>query len=131
MNKTNSLAAIFGLIALYPGMTLSEGAVRILDCAIVRTCDAAGSCQPGTGGVIFRMEPRTVGPEGAGGYTLTYGDTQAEMEARSPAGPFLWTVGSERDALIASSDSQFLWHTLKLDPAPEATVRFLKCTFNQ
>jgi hypothetical protein len=77
------------------------------------------------------MEPVDVRAGNPGRYTIGYGDTKAQMVAMSDAGPFLWTVGEERDGLLASSETQWLWHRLTLDPAPEATIRFLTCSFEQ
>jgi hypothetical protein len=115
---------------LLPVGAWAEGAVRLLDCAVARVCDAAGACDSGTERVTFRMEPVETAADGSGRYGLTYGGTEADMDALSAAGPFLWTVGPERNALLASSETRFLWHRLTLEPAPEATVRFLECTFS-
>jgi hypothetical protein len=120
-----------GLGLLLAGATWGEGAVKTLDCAVARVCDAGGRCETGTGRVSFRMEPEELEAGGAGRYTLSYGDTRAEMEAMSDAGPFFWSVGRERDALLASSETEFLWHRLALEPVPEATIRFLTCSFQQ
>jgi hypothetical protein len=118
-------------VASLPVAGWSEGAVRSLDCTVASVCDAAGRCEADSGEVLFRMEPVDTASDGSGRYLLRYGDTEAEMDALSDAGPFVWTVGSERDALLASSDTEFLWHRLTLDPAPAATIRFLSCTFGQ
>jgi hypothetical protein len=112
-----------------PGTMLAEGAVRQLDCTAVRVCDAAGSCESAAGETRFRMEPQTLDSSGAARFTLTYGDARADMAAMSDVGPFLWTVGNERHALLVSSETQWLWHRLTLDPAPAATVTFLECRF--
>ena len=109
----------------------AEGAVKLLECEIVRVCDAGGHCDAGSGEVRFRMEPVELAPGGAGSYQISYLDVQASMQAMSDIGPFVWTVDSERSALIASSDSEWLWHELDLGAAPQATVRFLSCTFQQ
>lgn len=77
------------------------------------------------------MEPVEIGADGAGRYRLTYGDSEAAMEALSASGPFFWAIGEERDTLLASSETDFLWHRLEIDPAPQATIRFLTCTFRQ
>ena len=77
------------------------------------------------------MEPVEIAAGGAGSYQISYGDVQASMQAMSDIGPFVWTAGSERHALIASSDTEWLWHELALGAAPRATVRFLSCTFQQ
>jgi hypothetical protein len=125
-----SLSAL-GLTAIFPSTGGAEGAVRLLDCSVARVCNAAGACEPGSGEVAFRMEPVDASADGSGRYSLSYGDTRAEMQALSNAGPFVWTVGTERHTLLASSDTEFLWHRLTLDPAPRATIRFLTCAFRQ
>jgi hypothetical protein len=77
------------------------------------------------------MDPVALTPGGAGRYMLTYGDTEAEMDALSELGPFVWTVGSARHALIVSSETQWLWHELVLGAKPQASIRFLNCSFQQ
>ena len=119
------------LIALLPGAAWTEGAVRLLDCTAVKVCDAAAACTADSVHVAFRMEPVERAADGSGSYTLSYGDTKAEMRALSDAGPFVWTVGDERNTLLASSETQFVWHRLAFDPAPHATVRFLACALRQ
>ena len=127
------LAAAFASIfaVSLPGTALPEGATKLLDCDITRVCDAAGLCEPASGHVAFRMQPTELEAAGAGHYTLDYGDVEAEMQAMSDLGPFLWTVGTQRHALIVSSATQWLWHELDVDPQPEATIRFLACSFQQ
>lgn len=122
---------VLALVALPAGAARAEGAVKLLDCTVLRVCDAGGRCEAGSDRVSFRMEPLELGSGGAGRYTLSYGDTRAVMQAMSDAGPFFWTIGRERDALLASSETEFLWHRLALEPAPAATVRFLSCSFQQ
>ena len=34
---------------------------------------------------------------------------------------------AQRNALVISSETQWLWHTLDLEPAPAARIRFLEC----
>jgi hypothetical protein len=123
--------SVFGFTALLPGVVLPEGAVRLLECTIAQACDAGGSCQPASGRVSFEMAPVDRDASGATRYALSYEDTQTEMLAMSDAGPFLWTVRDERNALLASSQTQWLWHRLSLDPLPAATIRFLTCAFRQ
>ena len=110
---------------------LAEGAVRVLDCRLARLCDASGSCVDESGAVEFRMEPAEVAADGSGSYRLIYGDDNATMTALSSAGPFVWSVGDARHTLLASSEREFLWHQLNLRPVPDATIRFLVCTFSQ
>ena len=119
------------LIGLLPGAAWPEGAVRFLDCSTVRVCDGAGDCRAESLQTTFRMEPVETRADGSGSYTLGYGATQAGMAAISDAGPFFWTVGTERHTLLASSETQFLWHRLTVAATAEATVRFLTCTFRQ
>ncbi len=109
----------------------AEGAVKLLECDIVRVCDASGSCDAGSGDVRFRMEPVELAVGGAGSYRISYGEFQSPMQAMSDVGPFVWMADSERNTLIASSDTEWLWHELELGAAPRATVRFLSCTFQQ
>jgi hypothetical protein len=109
----------------------AEGAMKLLECDIVRVCDARGICNAGSGGVRFQMEPVELAAGGAGSYRISYGEVQSSMQAMSDIGPFVWTADSERNALIASSDTEWLWHELELGAAPRATVRFLTCTFQQ
>ncbi|HSC14879.1 MAG TPA: hypothetical protein VLI71_07160 [Gammaproteobacteria bacterium] len=125
-----SLSAL-GCVALRPNAVWSEGAVRLLDCTIEQVCNAAESCQAASGAVAFRMEPVQIGEDGSGRYELHYGETEAAMNSLSDVGPFVWTVGEERRTLLASSEMNFLWHRLTLDPVPAATVRFLTCTIRQ
>ena len=120
-----------GCLALMPNAVWGEGAVRLLDCRVAQACNAAGSCQAASGAVAFRMEPVQVGLDGSGRYQLHYGDTEAAMDALSDVGPFVWTVGEERHTLLASSETNFLWHRLTLDPVPAGTVHFLTCTIRQ
>lgn len=126
---TRGLALAIAL--LLPVAARAEGAARVLECTVTRVCDAAGACSAATGRAAFRMEPVETHADGSGSYTLSYGDTTAAMQALSAAGPFFWTTGDQRNTLLASSETQFLWHRLALAPAPEATVRFLMCTFRQ
>lgn len=109
----------------------SEGAVKLLECDIVRVCDASGSCDAGSGDVRFRMEPVQLAAGGAGSYQISYGDAEASMQAMSDAGPFFWTAGSARNTLIASSETEWLWHELDVSSLPQATIRFLICSFQQ
>jgi hypothetical protein len=122
---------VLGCVALLPTAGWGEGAVRLFDCTVVQVCDAAGNCEATTDAVVFRMEPVQVAQDGSGRYELQYGDTETAMSSVSDIGPFVWTVGAERHALLASSETNFLWHRLTLDPVPAATVRFLTCTIGQ
>jgi hypothetical protein len=113
------------------GIAHAEGAVRIIDCAIARVCDAAGACEPGSRHVAFRVAPIDVDAAGAGRYGLSYAEIDVEGDAFSAAGPFFWTVGNERDTLVASSETQFLWHRLIVDSTQQVTISFLTCALSQ
>jgi hypothetical protein len=120
------ILAVFLPVAVWP-----EGAVKLLQCEFIRVCDAAGNCAPEDGRISFRMEPDDLGAGGAGKYSLSYQDNMAQMQAVSDSGPFLWNLGSERNALIASSENEWLWHSLTLEPVPGSDIRFLRCSFQQ
>lgn len=122
---------ITGLLLLQPLYAWAEGAVRVLACTIDLACDAAGACTPAGGEVVFTMAPEQVADDGSGTYRISYGDEAAAMEARSFAGPFLWTLGDESHTLLANSETRFLWHRLALDAGPEADVIFMVCEFTQ
>ena len=124
-------AATIAALALAPAAALPEGAVKLLDCEFARLCDAAGECAPESGHSSFRMEPVELGSGGTGRYTISYDDTSADMQALSDAGPFVWNVARERNALIASSETEWLWHRLTLVPEPASEIRFLVCAFQQ
>jgi hypothetical protein len=129
LGTTCVLALVFSL--LLPCAAWAEGAVRMLDCTTVRICDSAGICEPHSEQTRFRMEPLSLDADGAGAYKLSYGDIQVEMQALTPAGPFFWINDQERNTLVASSETAFLWHRLALDAQPDADVRFLTCTLSQ
>lgn len=120
-----------GCFALVSTLVRGEGAVRVIDCTMTRACDAAGNCRKTAGEVKFRMEPVQLDEDGAGRYRLRYGDAQAPMTALSDIGPFAWTVGAEHHTLLASSETDFLWHRLTVGAAPAATVTFLTCSIHQ
>lgn len=123
-------ATVIALVSV-PGVGSAEGATRVLDCTLNRACDASGACNPESAHLVFRMEPIETHADGSGRYTLRYGDDHAEMQAMSFAGPFLWALPTERDSLLVSSETKFLWHRLVLEPAPVATIHFLTCEFRQ
>jgi hypothetical protein len=118
-------------LTMVPALAISEGDVRVLDCSFIRTCTAEGACRKDSGHVSFRLQPIRLDAAGAGSYTISYGQTKARMQAISRTSPFIWTVGNERDTLLASSDGDFLWHRMKIDPAPQATIRFMRCSFSE
>jgi hypothetical protein len=129
--RTLASSLALGLAMLLPGAGLTEGAVKVLDCTVMQVCDAEGTCEAGSGHLTFRMEPLDLKAGGPARYALSYGDTKAAMEAMSEAGPFFWAFGNERDTLLASSETQWLWHRLTLGAVPEAAIRFLACEFQQ
>lgn len=131
MQQRIARTTLLASIMLLPPLAFAEGARKELDCQIVRVCDAAGVCQAGDGNVSFTMEPVEVGESGAGRYQLSYAQTTSEMQAVADAGPFIWTAGQERHVLVASSETEWLWHRLDLAAAPTATIRFLGCSFRQ
>ncbi len=124
-----------GIFLLSPLSALAEGAVRVLECTIEQTCDLAASCNPDSGDISFNMEPIKLAADGAGSYLIRYefsGSTfQADMEARSFAGPFMWDIYEDRNTLLANSEYRFLWHKLSLSPVPQSDIHFLACEFTQ
>jgi len=122
------LLLLMACCVLVPGIAAAEGAVKNLACTLERVCDAAGACEDASGELGFRMAPISLAPGGAGSYKISYGDVEADMQAGSELGPFYWNVGAERHALLISSETRWLWHTLTVEPAPAATIRFLVCS---
>lgn len=123
-----SLAFMFAFI---PYGAAAEGAVRVLDCVVTQSCDAGGACQPRSEQTRFRMEPVNLLADGSGSYVMVRGEEKTDMQALSFAGPFYWGPGDERNTLLASSETEFVWHRLELTPAPVATIRFMNCVFSQ
>lgn len=123
-------AWMFLPIAAWTQFAMGEGAVRTIDCKITQTCDAAGQCALVSDAVSFRMAPEALAADGSGTYQISYGDVQASMTATSYAGPFSWSTDSERNTLLASSETQFLWHRVILAGVPEAEIQFLSCTLS-
>lgn len=126
-SKSRAVCTLGMLLVVVPAVVRAEGAVRVLDCKVTQICDAAGVCQAASEEVSFRMAPEKLSEDGAGTYEISYRDIKASMQASSYAGPFYWTTGAERNTLLASSETQFLWHRLRLEPAPETKVHFLEC----
>ena len=116
---------------LAAGALWAEGAVKQLDCEIRVVCDSGGNCRQGTGHVAFRMEPVRLDSGGRGDYRLRYGELQADMTALSDAGPFFWTLEQQRNALMPSSETDWLWHQLQLGQTVNSQIRFLECAFQQ
>lgn len=109
----------------------AEGAARELACIINMDCDASGACRPANREISFRMEPLTVSDDASGTYLIRYEDSEARMQSLSFAGPFHWATDKEMNTLLASSETDFLWHHLALQPVPEASIRFMRCRFTQ
>jgi len=116
---------------LVPVQALAEGAVKLLDCNVMQVCDQAGSCRSDSARFTFRMEPVELEAGGAGEYKLMLNESATQMRALSDSGPFLWQSDRERNVLLASSESEWLWHRLILDAAARSEVRFLSCRFQQ
>ena len=122
-------------LAAWVQLAAGEGAVRTFDCTITQTCNAAGRCEKAAGEVTFRMSPEALAADGSGTYQINYRhgdqinyrDVQASVKAASYAGPFYWNTNSERNSLLASSETEFLWHRLILAPTPETEIHFLSC----
>ena len=129
MNRHKRLALLAGVCCsvAFSAAIHAEGAVRRLQCSTERVCDAAGSCVSETGEATFLIEPVEVDAAGAGRYTISFAQAQAPMLAQSELGPFLWTLGTQRHALIISSETQWLWHTLDTAPVAAASIRFMQC----
>ena len=114
---------------LASGTALAEGNVRVLDCTVIRSCDAAGSCQPGAGAVTFQLSPQSTNADGSGRFAIRYGPVQAIALAQSETGPFFWESADGRHTLLAGSETDWLWHQLVTAPTPTATIRFLACRY--
>lgn len=129
LRKAALSMSVLGL--LLPATAWAEGGVRLLECETSLVCDAAGSCDAASDQVTFTMEPLAVDASGAGDWQISYADERSAMSALSEAGPFFWVAGTERNTLLASSETEFLWHGLDLGEAVTARVRFLSCELRQ
>ena len=107
---------------------MAEGAVRVLNCQVVNTCDANGSCGAGLRNVSFRLDPVSVGSQGEGSYVISYDDVSADMFMQSFEGPIIWSEGRDDvQTLMVSGQTTLLWiHTQGSDPQSLA-VEFLDC----
>lgn len=117
--------------SVLPCFALAEGAIRVLECRHIKNCDASATCKPAEADTVFQMEPKTLADDGSGRFIIHYNGQQSDMTALSYVGPFFWTAASGMNTLLASSETRFLWHTLTLDPVPNATFRILECQFTQ
>lgn len=133
MKKLNKPVIRMGLVisVLMPGLLQGEGALRVLDCNKVLVCDESLTCQTESGQVVFNMEPLNLDENNAGSYTIRYDAVQVPMQGLSFAGPFHWRLDNGMHTLLASSESDFLWHSLTIDPQPVTTIRKLDCRFMQ
>jgi hypothetical protein len=122
---------LLGLAMILPSLLWAEGAVRILECDVASTCNARLACTPATGQFTFRMEPQSLDNNNAGTYLLSHDEVQAEMQALSYAGPFHWRTPGTMHTLLASSETDFLWHSLELAAEPVTTIRYMACRFIQ
>lgn len=117
--------------ASLPAVAVAEGAVKVLACEVTQQCDADGQCEPRPQSREFHMEPISLNADGSGQFTLQYDGNAVPMQALSEAGPFVWNEGQHRHTLLASSETQFLLHTLSLTDKPSATIQFMTCSFRQ
>jgi hypothetical protein len=133
LTATKKLATLSLAVVLVsiPHGAMAEGAVRVLDCVVTQSCDASGACKSASESTSFKMEPVNLLADGSGSYAMVHGDENTDMQALSFAGPFYWGFGDERNTLLASSESEFLWHRLELGPAPVANIQFMNCVFSQ
>ena len=122
---------ILGLLPVFSQPVLAEGGVRLLDCHQTSQCNTDGRCEANSAAVQFRLSPQSLDEGGAGQYTLLVQGTESSMQALSEIGPFYWTSAQNHHTLLASSETRFVWHTLKLAAKPEGITRFLDCTFQQ
>jgi hypothetical protein len=121
--------AIF--LASFPLDASAEGAVKVFDCVITKSCDASGTCKPVSEQTSFRMEPVNLLADGSGSYVMVRDGEKADVQALSFAGPFYWGTVDERNTLLASSETEFVWHRLELTPAPVAHIQFMNCVLSQ
>jgi hypothetical protein len=119
------------LLSFAPVAARAEGAVRVLDCMTLKSCDAAGACKSYSEHTSFRMEPQNLNSDGSGSYIMVHNDERTDMQAPSFAGPFYWGSNDERNTLLANSETEFLWHRLELNPAPLVHIQFMQCVFRQ
>ncbi|MDR0781111.1 MAG: hypothetical protein LBF16_10530 [Pseudomonadales bacterium] len=117
--------------ALLPLIVHAEGAVRLFDCHVTKTCDGAGQCRADDQHIEFRMEPLVLADDGAGRYTLHYDGHTASMQALAEAGPFYWQQENTHHTLLVNAENRLLWHSLSVDAAPQARIRFLDCIIRQ
>lgn len=127
MQVVTPLACVVACVA---GLARAEGAARVLACRSLHDCDAAGFCEEAAGAVGFRLEPRDVGADGSGSFSLDAGAGPVPARGMGDAGPWVWTeAGGGSDTLLLSDASHALWHHRGADGA--VRVRFLICEVTQ
>lgn len=105
----------------------AEGAGMVFTCQELTSCGPDGACTATpAAAVTFTLAPLTVGPEGEGIYKISYGNAEAEAQAMTGIGPFMWRFGTREHTLLFSSETNMLWHALDLDTG-RAEVFFLAC----
>ena len=129
--RQSASSLLIPCLLLLPCLAWAEGAVRVFDCNVTQACDAEGACETTSDQINFRMTPGNLREDGSGDYQVSYRDVEADMNASSDAGPFYWTTGNERNTLLASSETHFLWHKLTLAPTPTTNIYFLSCMLRQ
>ena len=124
--RMRHLILICGL-ACQATLAAAEGAVQVLSCTATTTCDAQGSCTAASDEVTFTLTPVQVDADGAGQFTIAYGDVTAEMGSLSLTGPFVWAEGeTDTQNLMVSGPASLIW--VRQDrSAPDATTLFLTC----
>lgn len=125
-------ALMLGGAALLPLAALAEGSPRRFDCTITQSCDAKGDCKSSDESISLYLDPVQIDADGSGTYTISYGDKDAtNVQTLSEAGPFYWTLPSERNTLLISGDKEVLWHRVMLGAAPSTSIDFMRCSFRQ
>lgn len=129
MSRTALACRLIGALVLVPSLGRTEGAVRHLDCVIVRSCDSSGSCTAQDGKVNFSMTPVSAARDGSGRFEIRYGSVRAPMQALSDTGPFHWKIGHQHNTLLVTSEQAMLWHQLDVGGTAAASTRFLACRY--
>ena len=123
---------LLGAAMVLPLTALAEGSPRRFDCTITQSCDAQGTCQSSGESISLYLDPVQIAADGSGTYTIRYGDKDADnVRTLSEAGPFYWTLPSERNTLLISGDQEVLWHRVMLGAAPSTSIDFMRCSFRQ
>lgn len=125
------MRALWLMLMLAPAPAFSEGAVQTFDCVTSALCDEDGACAPLGDTLVhpvtFRVEPVSVGPEGAGEYRINYLDISASMTNVTGRGPLLWSEGNgDRQVVLFTSETNLLWQSFDSASA-RSVVSFLTC----